>query len=150
MMLILLTTLVAIVFSESSLVNSDNEVNNDVCNYSEVKVQPFRDITNSSLRSFLLSKLRGIANNDCVQSYQVQVNDDSNPFHVFRIDRQTRFSQSYSVCDAVSTARCPQQVSRYNTLRKRFESLYFSCFLPENMVKYIVNTSIQFRASHYG
>ncbi|KAK5976073.1 hypothetical protein GCK32_005704 [Trichostrongylus colubriformis] len=102
MMLILLAILVGTVPSESSLVNSDYRVHNDHCKYSEVKQQPFKEIANSSLRSFLLRKLRGIGDTDCVQSYQVEFNNDSNPFYVFRIDRETRFSRNYTVCGVVT------------------------------------------------
>ncbi|KAK5968351.1 hypothetical protein GCK32_016931 [Trichostrongylus colubriformis] len=106
---ILLAILVGIVSIGASFIDTDYEeelngvsqhriVSNDYCKYSEVKVQPFREITNSSLRSFLLDKLGLIANTDCVQSYQVKTKDDSSPFYVFRIDRQTKFLRSFSVC----------------------------------------------------
>ncbi|KAK5969850.1 hypothetical protein GCK32_019051 [Trichostrongylus colubriformis] len=102
MILILLTTLIGILPYESSFVNSEYTVDDDYCIYSEVKLQPFKEITNSSLRSFLLRKLGGIANTDCVQSYQAKIKNDSSPFHVFRINRQTKFLRNFSVCGVVT------------------------------------------------
>ncbi|KAK5976075.1 hypothetical protein GCK32_005706 [Trichostrongylus colubriformis] len=102
MMLILLNILLGIVPSEPSLVNSDYKVDNYGCNYGEFVLQPFGEITNSSLRSFLLRKLGAIANTDCVQSYQLKINEDGSPFYVFRINRQTKFSRSFTVCGVVT------------------------------------------------
>ncbi|KAK5980137.1 hypothetical protein GCK32_017936 [Trichostrongylus colubriformis] len=74
---------------------------NSTCKWSEYNLQSFKEITNSSLRTFLQTKLGGIGSSDCVLFYQVENNDGGSPYYPIRIDRQTRFSSCslYGIVD---------------------------------------------------
>ncbi|KAK5970268.1 hypothetical protein GCK32_011083 [Trichostrongylus colubriformis] len=124
MKLIVLAILAGIVFSTSSSGHTDKEMrtsvritvstprgilkkngtakrtsgrrvrSNSTCKWSELKLQPFKEITNSSLRIFLQTRTIGIANTDCILFYQVENNEGGSPYYPFRIDHRTRFLKS--------------------------------------------------------
>ncbi|KAK5973813.1 hypothetical protein GCK32_014016 [Trichostrongylus colubriformis] len=62
------------------------------CKWSELNLQPFEEISNSSLRTVVKRKFPGIGSTDCILFYQVENSDGGSPYYPFRIDRPARYS----------------------------------------------------------